>query len=412
MEKKITISRALFATILLTAMALVLVLVGCGSNVSKGDTVGGSSATDESVATATAENTAAGSDEDAPTIPGLTYEKKTDLQYATGFDVYYYDDGYKLIDIHDDTRYLVVPEGKEIPAGLDSAIVVLQQPLDHIYLCATASMSLFSALDSMDNVTMTGTDTPGWNIQAPKDALASGKLVYAGKYSAPDYEMLVDNGCDLAIESTMILHSPEVQEMIEQLGIPVFVEHSSSEGTPLGRTEWVKVYGAMLGKEDVADAFFASQAAVMDEMEQYENTGKTVVFFSISTDGSVVVRRPDDYIAQSIEIAGGTYAFRDLAGTGKATTVDMTMEQFYETAVNADYLVYNGTIEGPISSVAELEAKSSTFADYKAVQNGNVWTCDKTMYQSTDKIAQMIEDFHVLVTTGDESQMTFLTKVD
>ena len=51
----------------------------------------------------------------------------------------------------------------------------------------------------------------------------------------------------------MILHSPKVQEMIEDLDIPVFVDYSSYESHPLGRTEWIKVYGAMLNKEKEAE---------------------------------------------------------------------------------------------------------------------------------------------------------------
>lgn len=74
-------------------------------------------------------------------------------------------------------------------------------------------------------------------------------MQFAGKYSEPDYEMLVDEDCDVAIESTMILHTPKVQEMIENLGIPVFIDRSSYEMHPLGRTEWVKLYGAMMERK-------------------------------------------------------------------------------------------------------------------------------------------------------------------
>lgn len=62
-------------------------------------------------------------------------------------------------------------------------------------------------------------------------------------YSAPDYELILSKNCDLAIESTMIYHKPEVKEKLEQFGIPVLVEHSSYESHPLGRTEWLKLYG-------------------------------------------------------------------------------------------------------------------------------------------------------------------------
>ena len=66
---------------------------------------------------------------DAPEIPELTFERAMDLTYAKEFDVYYYKDEYKLIDVHEDRQYLIVPEGKEAPEGLDEDIVVIKQPV-------------------------------------------------------------------------------------------------------------------------------------------------------------------------------------------------------------------------------------------------------------------------------------------
>ena len=177
----------------------------------------------------------------APEIAGLTYESTMELSFAECFDVYYYKDGYKLLDVHDDARYLVVPEGKEAPEGLDADIRVLQQPLDTIYMAATSPMALFDVIGSVDAIKFSGLDASGWYIQAAADAIDNGDMTFAGKYDEPDYELLVGDDCDLAIESTMILHAPKVQEMIETLGIPVFVDRSSYESQPLGRTEWIKL---------------------------------------------------------------------------------------------------------------------------------------------------------------------------
>lgn len=86
--------------------------------------------------------------------------------------------------------------------------------------------------------------------------MQSGDILYAGKYSAPDYELILDENCDIAIESTMIYHSPEIKEQLESFGIPVLIERSSYEAHPLGRLEWIKLYGLLLGKEDEAESFF------------------------------------------------------------------------------------------------------------------------------------------------------------
>ena len=352
------------------------------------------------------------SEKKAPEIDGLEYSKTMKLKYASGFDVYYYKGGYKLLDVHDDRQYLIVPEGKKKPKKLDKAIVVLKQPLDHIYLAATSAMALFDSMDGLDSIKMSGAQASDWYIDEAKAAMESGKILFAGKYSEPDYEMLVDEDCNLAIESTMILHTPKVQEMIEDLDIPVFIDRSSYESHPLGRTEWIKAYAAMLNKEETADNFFDEQAKVVEKLKGFKNTGKTVAFFYVNTDGTVVVRSSQDYIPKMIDIAGGKYIFSNLKNTeSKSASVELTMEEFYSKAEDADYLIYNASIDSPINSIADLTAKNELFADFKAVKNGNVWCTGKSLYQATDIVGNLITDINLMLTDGDESGMTFLYRV-
>lgn len=347
----------------------------------------------------------------APEIAGLTYESAMDLSFAECFDVYYYNDGYKLLDIHDDARYLIVPEGKEAPDDLDSEIQILQQPLDTIYMAATSPMALFDAIGSVDSIKLSGLDASGWYIQSAADAINNGEMTFAGKYDEPDYELLVGDDCDLAIESTMILHAPKVQEMIETLGIPVFTDRSSYESQPLGRTEWIKLYGAMMNKEEEAKTFFDQQAQVIEKLKDFTNTEKTVAFFYINTSGSPVVRNPKDYISSMIEIAGGRNVFADLQDDSGKTSVAITMEEFYNTAADADYLIYNSSIDASVKSIDDLLAKESLMADFKAVKEGNVWVTDDSMYQHTDTIGELITDLNLMLTGGSEEDMTFLHKL-
>ena len=343
-------------------------------------------------------------------IPGLTWESSMELEYATEFAVDYYAGGYALIEVIGDCRYLVVPEGREVPEGLDGSIKVLQQPLDTIYLQATSAMALFDRIDGLGSIRLVGTRKDGWYVEGAVAAMEEGKMLFSGSYSQPDYELMVEEGCDLAIESTMILHAPKVQEMIEQLGIPVFVEHASYEKHPLGRTEWVKVYGVMLDKEKEAEDFFKTQTDAIRQFRDLENTGKTVAFFYLASNGSVNVRATTDYVPKMIEIAGGNYIFTDISDPDtKRSSISLTMEEFYNTAVGADYLIYNATIDDPIYTIDELIAKDSLFADFKAVKSGDVWCTGKYLFQATDITGELIVDFnHMLMGLED---MHFLYKL-
>lgn len=359
------------------------------------------------------ESTGTGLEHEILEIPGLTYDHSMELEYATQFAVDYYQDDYAMITIAQEGSYLVVPEGKEAPEGLDKEIKVLQQPLDHIYLVATSSMDLFRAIDGIGNITLSGTDENGWYIEEAKEAMENGSIQYAGKYSAPDYELILANGCDLAIESTMIYHSPDVREKLEEFGIPVLVEHSSYESDPLGRMEWLKLYAVLLDKEEEADAYFQSQTDMLTDILGAENTEKTVAFFSINSNGYVTVRKTGDYISKMIELAGGRYIFQNLGDDNALSTMNMQMEDFYAGACDADYIIYNSAIESELHSLNELLEKSSLLADFKAVKEGNVWCTEKSLFQETTGIATMISDMHTMLTSDDPdlSQLTYMYRL-
>ena len=402
-------------------LAAVLLLGGCGqaaptkeesTNGSKPVAAGETEAVKETEQTTESGTEAVRETGDAPKIEGLTYESTMELTYAECFDVYYYEGGYALIDVHDSARYLVVPEGQEAPGSLDEDIIVLKQPLDRIYLAATSAMALFDSMGAMDAIRLSGTQASGWYIDNAAKAMGAGDILFAGKYSEPDYELLIDEECDLAIESTMILHTPKVQEMLEMLEIPVFIDRSSYETHPLGRTEWIKVYAAMLDKEEQAETFFKEQSKVIEELKDFENTEQTVAFFYVSTDGTVVVRKSEDYIPKMIEIAGGRYVFDDLENTeNNSASISISMEEFFASAADADYLIYNSSIDNPVESMEDLLAKSELFADFKAVREGNVWCTGKYLYQATDIVGNLITDIHLMLTDGKTEEMTFLYKV-
>lgn len=337
-----------------------------------------------------------------------------ELSYATQFGVDYYEGGYKLITLADNSCFLVVPEGLDVPKGINRNITVLCQPIDNIHLAATSAMCLFDALDSLDCIALSGTKADGWYNENARLAMEEGRIRYVGKYSEPDYELILSSGCDLSIQSLMIGHSPEVKEKLEELGIPVFVDRSSLETHPLGRTEWIKLYGALINEEEKAEALFAEQAAYGENAANTQPTGKTVAFFHVSTSGYVVARKSGDYVTKMIELAGGEYIFKDLGDPEKATsTVTLEMEKFYETAKEADYIIYNSTIGGEIYTLDELIAKNKLLADFKAVQNGNVWCTGKNLFQETTQLGGMIRDIYQVLTSENTEleELEFLHKL-
>ena len=330
--------------------------------------------------------------------------------YATQFQIEEYG-VYKMITIGDE-RFLLVPDGEEAVANLPADVTMLRQP-KKAYVVSTSVMDLLQAVDALDDVRLSGTKQEDWYIQAAKDAMADGDMLYAGKYNQPDYEKIISENCDLAIENTMILHNPEVKEKLEALGIPVLVERSSYETHPLGRLEWIRLYGVLFGKEEQADAFYQEQVAKVEPIMKKDATDQTMAFFYVTSNGSVNVRKPGDYIAKMIQLAGGSYLPQAVKEDDKnaLSTMNMQMEDFYAQAKDADILIYNSTIEGELDSVDTLLAKSPLFADFKAVKEGKVYCTTADFFQETTGIASFIEDLHAVMTGDTSHELKYLKEV-
>ncbi len=339
-------------------------------------------------------------------IPGVTVIGRMDLDFAEMFTVDYLEGGQSLIVIGND-RYLLVGENETVPEALPADITVLQQPLENIYLVSSSAMDMFAACDAMDSLGFSALRQSDWYIDEAASAMEDGTLVYAGKYSAPDYELLKAGNCGLAIENMMISHSPKVVEELRALGIPVLIERSSYEPTPQGRMEWIKLYGLLTGHSAEAKTAFDEQIRAFDRLNELAPSGKSAAVFYVTTSGAVSVRNASDYLPKMIELAGGKYVFADLGTASSSATTTIQPEEFYARAKGADVLLYNSTIAGELASIDDLLALSPLFADMKAVKDGQVYCLSKNLYQSSMELGSFTLEL-ARVLNGDEMECSYI----
>ena len=401
----------------------------------------------------------------APEIDGLMFISSEKNDVAEYFRLSVYEDAsgakYQLLEtaggLH---RYLIVPADAQVSnrksdhftaraSEANSAnkekkgdaleLTVLQQPLTTTYVAASAVMASLCDLGAVSQIRFSGLREEGWYVDEARTAMKKGSMLFAGKYSEPDYETLLREGCDLALESTMIYRSPEVIEKLSALGIPVYIDYSSYEPHVLGRLEWIRVYGALFGHEEKAQQWYASERdrirAIQKDAEtssgEASQSGKsteksetktsrnskneassigsssgsagtdttadlrpTVVYFYVNSSGQIQVRQPHDYIPELLELAGARYLAPDMSSLGgsRKSNVTVSLEDFYSSCRDADYLIYSATLDRPLSSIQELLGKNALFADFKAVKEGHVYTTDKDFYQLSDRMADFAED--------------------
>lgn len=404
---------------LLLAAALTLTACGGQDNTPEETTQTAAEATaqqetgSEAAETEAASTETAAADEDVDGV--LIVDHEEELQYAQLFTMTHYKGGYKSFTTKGgdgESTWLIVPEGKSVPADLEENVKIIQQPVDRIR-CDSGTASVINAFGGMEHVATLNTDVDELEVQEVRERMESGALTYSGSYDEPDYEMITAADVDLVIESGMLDTVPEVKDKYAELEIPCYVSYNSKEVHPLAHSEWAKVHGAVLGMWDEANAYFDEQVAkveaVTDAVDE-EETKKTVAVVYFSTDGAkVYARRGGDYIAAMVDLAGGDYIMSDFEPdkTGVGT---LTMEDFYALCKDADYVI-NLNMAAKLYTMEELLDYVPIMEDFKAVQDGNVYIARNRFSQFTFDNASIIEDLNTILKDSSIEDTTYFDKM-
>ncbi len=336
--------------------------------------------------------------EEAPDPDDLTVVRSLELQYANNFSVDYCANGCKIITDGGERKFLLVPEGGQVPADTKD-MIVLQAPLTKLGCFSTTHATLFHAIGALDKINMVTTAQDKWYIDEVAQGIGNGKITYVGKNSDPDYELISAADPQIILITTNTLHgSDEVLAKLDELNIPYIADSQHLENHPLGRVEWVKLVGALLDMEDEADAYFNDAVAKVDAVAKKVEgeTGHPTIMQTYVFKGTVYVRNGGDYVNKMLELAGGTYPFADLEPDQGGNT-KMTVEDFYKDSVDTEILIYDNTSDVSVSTVADILANGDYLADMKAIKEGNVWGINKNYWQSADDVATMIEDISIII---------------
>ena len=332
-----------------------------------------------------------------PAAGTLVFSHEEELQYATRFTLTRYHNGYSVFripGIDPEKSYLIVPQGQPVPEKLSENTVVLQQPIDRICFSSGSLASLAEALGAVECIATVGIKKDNWILDPIVEGMENGEILYSGSYKTPDFEMMLKQGIQLEIDSSMLVNYPDIIDKYEELGIPCLIEDSSKESHPLGRMEWIKLLGAILGKDEAAKKYFSEQAARVEALEKTADTQKTAALFYIG-EKAVYVRNAGDYVPKMLDLAGGKNICADL-NPKQGGNQKMDFEEFYIRCKDADYLFWV-VMSCPYTTIEELIAYNELFAEFKAVKNGCVFTSRRGFAQCSADMADVILEMNSLL---------------
>jgi iron complex transport system substrate-binding protein len=327
-----------------------------------------------------------------------------------------HEDGYTKVEIvnpWDTTKllqtYLLVPRDSEMPKDLPNGTVV-RTPLQNVLVYSSVHSSVLQELGG--DVVRGVCDAQYFNDSIIAKGLADGTITDCGNSMQPTVEKVIEMNPDAILLSP---YQDATYGQIERLKIPIVECADYMEFTPLGRAEWIKFYGELLGKRDVADKIYNKVVAdynKVKEMVSSKNLSKPIVLTENVISGIWNVPGGQSYMAQFIKDAGGNYPWADDKNTGSLT---LDFNQVLVKAQNADIWLLKSPA---IRTLADLKSSYSLNEKIKAFQTGNVYVCDTNTTHFFDRFpfhpeVLLMEYFKIFHPDQDiDYQLQFFKKIE
>ena len=309
-----------------------------------------------------------------PEVPAA--EAPVTIDYAKNFTLEY-KDGYKLLTVltpwasaTEPMRYALVPKGQPDPSGVEGAMIV-HTPVESFVSLSSTYLPFLEQIDKLGSLVAVSSGAYAYNPEV-QTWLQAGAVSEVGSGAEVNVEILVDLNPELIMTSACGYSVCDSHPQLLEAGLKVAINSDYLEQHPLGRAEWGKFIAAFFDKEVEADRLFD---AVVARYQQAKNltsglTERVTVLTNTAYEGTWYMPGGGSYIAIFLEDAGADYVFKDSEGSG-AQPLDI--EVVLERAKDAEYWVNVGSM----SDLASLAAMDARYADFKAFQDGNVYTYSK-----------------------------------
>ena len=297
------------------------------------------------------------------------------IQYAQGFTVQRFDT-YIMVEVRDPwdstrllQRYLLVDRTKSVPGGLPKGTIV-KVPVKDIVIYTSVHAAIIDQLHETDKVI--GVCEPRYmDTPAIQEGIQAGRIADLGAATSPNIDKMIEIGAELVIASPFQNSS---YGPVEKIGIPIIEGADYMEAFPLGRTEWIRFYGLLFGKEEMADSIFKeTEQAYLSLKDLTANIDNRPTVLSEKKFGSSwYVPSGDSYMAHLIEDAGADYMFKDLPGAG---STPLAFETVFDKAIHADiWLVkYNQSSE---MTYNDLRSEYTPYENFDAFKKKRIYTCN------------------------------------
>ncbi|WP_026710912.1 ABC transporter substrate-binding protein [Flavobacterium filum] len=294
------------------------------------------------------------------------------IRYASGLSIQKQDD-FSIVTVSNpwptsdkNYTYVLYKENAIIPDSLQK-YASIQVPIQSIVVTSTTHIPALELLGVEDKL-IAFPNTDYISSEKTRTLIETGKIREIGTNQSLNTEVLLDMQPDVII-GFGVDGEKKTYDNLQQNGLKILYNGDWTEQHPLGRAEWIQLFGALFGLEEKADQVFKTiEKDYIQAKELVQNVSNKPTIFS----GSVYqdqwyLPQGKSWAAQFLDNAGGNYLWAATEGTG---SLSLSFETVFETAQNADFWIG----PGQFTSFEQLEKANPNYKHFKAVQNKNVYS--------------------------------------
>ena len=271
--------------------------------------------------------------------------------------------------------YHLVRRGTDIPVGIDSSSVIFV-PLKKIICMSTTHIAMISALGEENSVS--GVSGTGFIFSERLNKNVEKGLVEDVGYEANlNKELILKISPDLIMMYGIGSESAGYVGKIKELGIKVIFNADYLETDPIGKAEWIKLFGELYCKEEMADSIFVSERETYDSIRLFISkniTDRPKVLLGLPFKDTWYISPGNSFISKLISDAGGDYLWQE---TKSSVSMPLGIENVFMRALTADFWLNIGIIKNK----NEIKAVDLRLGELQCFKNGSLYNNNKRISQ-------------------------------
>ena len=293
------------------------------------------------------------------TAPTNQQSSSNQIEYATSLSIYKHE-GYTIVKVNNPWpkankkfTYILQENDGIVPDSLKKYNTI-RVPLQSIVVTSTTNIPFLEMLKIENQL-----------IGFPHTDI--------GQNERLDVEQLIDLAPSAIVTYGIDNNNPMIDNL-EKSGLKVIIQADWMEQSPLGKAEWIKLYGALFGKEKEAKTQFDAIAKNYTDAMQLvanEKAQATVLYGSMYQD-QWYVANGNSWVAQFMKDARSTYLWADIAGSG---STPLSFEQILDKGQQANYWITTGSFK----SYTEMKSKNPHYSQFDAFTKKNVYSFESKL---------------------------------